>query len=143
MNSLELHHSGVTLLLSAVLPADYAKAYCPTHSFDILVDSRTVGHLRFRIGQSKQILFYSGQLAYGIHEEHRGNRYATKALRAVLPHCLEYFPEIYITCDPDNVASRKTIEAVNHRFLGEVEVPRNNPMYRQGHRKMRRYALTQ
>ena len=141
MRTLHLQNSEVTVSLSAVLRADYAKRYCPTHSFDILVDNVVVGAIRFRIGQSKHLLYYSGQIAYGIEAPYRGNRYATQALLAVLPHCFEYFPKIYVTCDPDNVASRRTIEAVSHEFLGLVEVPKNNPMYREGHRKKRRYVL--
>ena len=35
---------------------------------------------------------------------------------------------LYITCNPDNLASRKTCESLKGEFLGIVELPEDNDM---------------
>ena len=35
---------------------------------------------------------------------------------------------LYITCNPDNLASRKTCEYLQGEFLGVVELPEDNDM---------------
>ena len=55
------------------------------------------------------IMFYGGNIGYGINAEHRGNNYAGKACKLLFKlakkHSLDY---LYITCDPTNIASAKT-----------------------------------
>ena len=89
----------------------------------------------------KQILTYAGQIGYMVKEEYRGKRYATNALKAALPHCFQYFQSIFVTCDPDNIASIKTIESVPFKFHGIKKIPKTNIMYRLGMRKKRLYEL--
>jgi predicted acetyltransferase len=132
----------VALRLSKVTPGNYKKGWAPTHHFDILAHGTPVGKLRFRIGQSKHLRAYAGQIGYEIDEPYRGNRYATKALKAFLPHGFQYYRELYITCDVGNTPSRKTIEAVPHEYLGVSIVPKSNPMFKAGERRKRVYKLT-
>ena len=35
---------------------------------------------------------------------------------------------LYITCNPDNLPSRKTLEYLQGKFLGIVELPEGNDM---------------
>lgn len=138
---MNLVHKDISLELDSISPANYSTNFSPSENYSINYKSEKVGTLRFRIGQNKQLLFYAGQVGYEIEEAFRGNRYATKAMLAILPHCFKYFPSIFITCNEDNIASIKTIEALPHEFLGVVLIPRNNIMYAEGDRTKRRYRL--
>ena len=37
---------------------------------------------------------------------------------------------LYITCSPDNLASRKTLEYLQGEFIGVIELPEDNDMRR-------------
>ena len=42
---------------------------------------------------------------------------------------------LYITCNPENTASRKTCEYAGGVLEGVVDVPEDNDMYQRGERK--------
>jgi predicted acetyltransferase len=46
---------------------------------------------------------------------------------------------VILTCDPGNIASRKTIETLGGQFLGEVTIPPDDPAYLSGSRRRLRY----
>jgi len=141
MIGLEFEWEEIHIRLKRIIPGDYRHQLCPTHQFEVFRDWYLVGVINFRIGQSRQIMRYAGQIGYTIYEPFRGHRYATKALGALLPHGFAYFPTLFITCDPDHVASIRTIEAFPHDYHGIVEIPRSNRMYREGARAKRVYEL--
>lgn len=131
----------ITIVLNEIKQADYKKKFSPAHNFAIRAGDDTVGEIRFRIGQNKHLCNYAGQIGYDIDRRYRCNRYATKALKAILPHCFQYFPSLFITCNVDNIPSIKTIESVVHVYHGIVTIPKNTLMYREGNRKKRVYEL--
>jgi len=141
MKQLAYEWEEIRIRLKRIIPGDYQQQFCPTHQFDIFRDWHRVGIINFRIGQNRQILRYAGQIGYTIYEPFRGNRYATKALGALLLHGFQYFPTLYITCDPDHIASIKTIEAFPHHYHGIVRIPCSNRMFREGAREKRVYEL--
>jgi len=136
-----LKHRNLILEFTEVISADYKKNLCPAQHFKMMVKGVDVGHLNFRLGQNKQMLTYAGQIGYTVKEEYRGKRYATYALKAVLPHCFQYYQSIFVTCDTDNIASIKTIESVPFKFHGIKKIPKTNVMYGLGMRKKRLYEL--
>lgn len=75
--------------------------------YEIIEENDCVGHIVYRYGTDDQ-LKYSGHIGYTIDEEFRGHGYAYKALEELLG--LIEKKEVIITCDLDNIASRKTIE---------------------------------
>ena len=49
--------------------------------------------------------------------------------------------ELWITCNPDNLASRRTCELAGAEFMGIVDLPPDSDMYLEGERQKCRYLL--
>ncbi len=105
-----------------------------TYYFDIfLKGTRTrVGYIDLRMGYS-EFLYYLGNVGYRIYEEYRGNHYAYQACQLLFACAKDLqIPYLIITCSPDNVASKKTLEKLEGKYMGEKKVPISHPMYLQG-----------
>lgn len=137
--AMALHAEGVALGFSKmVVPLDRRQA--PYYHFRILVGTRDVGHINLRIGASEHVLRVVGHIGYGIRKRHRGKHYALLACQALAPFARTVANEMIITCDPDNHASRRTIERLVGGHPGErVAVPRADPHYRRGARTKLRF----
>jgi predicted acetyltransferase len=48
---------------------------------------------------------------------------------------------VWITCNPDNWASRRTCELAGAELVEIVDLPEDNDMYRKGKRRKCRYRL--
>ncbi len=48
---------------------------------------------------------------------------------------------LWITCDPENIASRRTCESAGARPIEIVELPPNCVIYQSGHPRKCRYRL--
>ena len=127
----------IRLILAGCIPADQSQARVPAYFLHIVEHGNDdpVGYIDIRIGDNEG-LFYGGHIGYRVYEDFRGNSYAEKACRLVVPiaiahgmHCLR------ITCNPDNLASKRTIEKLGARFIGIFPVPEYNDLYRQGDRE--------
>jgi tagatose 1,6-diphosphate aldolase len=115
---------GIRLVLERTREADPARKRVPAYCFFIVdVAGGTVGRCDLKIGYSDS-LYYSGHIGYEVFEEHRGHHYAAKACRLLFglakKHGMEY---LYITCDPDNLPSRRTCEYLGGKLLEIAEVP--------------------
>jgi len=101
-----------------------------------------VGLLSLRVGRSEWLERYAGPIGYVIAEPHRGNRYAARALRLVAPLAWRNgIVPTWITCNPDNLASRRTCELVGAELIETVALPPGNDMYDRGDRFKCRYRL--
>ena len=49
---------------------------------------------------------------------------------------------LWITCDPENIASRRTLELAGAKFVEIVDVPENCIIHRNGHPRKCRYRLS-
>ena len=87
-----------------------------------------MGACDLRIGYTDG-LYYGGHIGYSINKEYRGHHYAARACKLLFSlakkHDMRY---LYITCNPDNLPSRKTLEHLQGEFLGVVELPEDNDM---------------
>ncbi|MEW6754324.1 MAG: GNAT family N-acetyltransferase [Candidatus Latescibacterota bacterium] len=132
----------VDLVLWGQHASDAARGWVPSYDFRIVQHgTRTrLGSLSLRVGDTEHVRLYVGHIGYGIAPPHRGHRYAASACqivaRVALDHGLE---DLWITCNPDNLASRRTCEIIGARFVELVEVPRGSEMYRQGETRKCRY----
>ena len=75
----------------------------------------------------------------GVAAPQRGRRYALSACRALAPLARATRRELILTCDPDNLASRRTIELLGAVYLDEVAVPVDDPQYERGSRSKLRF----
>ena len=112
----------------------------PSCNFLILTDGGSeVGHINFRIGETEHVRICAGHIGFRIQEEFRGHGYALQACRAIAPFVFSVCDAVIITCDPDNQASRRTIERLGASFIDEVAVPKHDPHNQSGSRRKRRY----
>ena len=108
----------------------------------IVVADEVVGRMSLRLGDSEFFRLYAGQVGYRVDDRYRGHGYAAAALRALLPLAAEHgFEELWITCNPDNVASRRTLENAGAVLVATVALPPDNDMYARGEREKCRYRL--
>ncbi len=136
----DLSYGRVWLRFVEVIPGEPERGLVPYYHFRILtLDGSDVGHINFRVGGTEHVLLYAGHIGYEIEEEFRGHRYALQACRAIAPLVRSIYREVILTCDPDNVASRHTIERLGGEFMDEVSVPPRDPHYARGSRSKRRY----
>lgn len=132
----------VTLRFVRILPGDLSLGLVPAYHFCVGVEGVDVGHINFRVGHTPHVLISAGHIGFAIGELFRGHRYAWQSCRAIAAFVRTVYPSVIITCDPDNHASRRTIERLGASFLNEVPVPPEDPQYQRGSRFKRRYEWT-
>jgi tagatose 1,6-diphosphate aldolase len=85
---------------------------------------------------------YGNDIGYGVRPAVRGRRFAARAVRLIVPLAVRHgFSELWIACDPDNIASRRTCEAAGAEFE-IVDLPPEIDVYREGARQKCMYRLT-
>ncbi len=131
----------IDLLLERALPADHVKDYVPSYEFAIVLHGtdKKVGGICLRIGDNRNT-FYGGHIGYGVDEPYRGQGYAGKACLLLKPLARNYgLRELVITCNPDNLASRRICERLGLELESVVNLPDDNEMYQEGERQKCRY----
>jgi len=128
-----LKNDEIQLKLEKTVEGNVEKDWAPAYHFAICNKEGTkMGTCDLRIGHNDK-LYYGGNIGYRIEEEYRGNHYAGKACLLLFElarkHSLNY---VIITCNPDNVASRKTCEYVDGELLEVVELPEDSDMRERG-----------
>ena len=119
----------------------------PTYLFDICQksDGVAVGRCDLRLGHNT-FLYYSGNIGYRVYESFRGHHYAAHASRLLFSlarrHNMDW---LIITCNPDNLPSRRTCELLGGELLEIADVPADHELYELGERQkcIFRYDLSQ
>ena len=133
----------VSLRFERVVPGDPSRDLVPYCHFRIHnSDGSNVGHINFRVGDTEHVRLCAGHIGFGVDEPFRGHGYALQACRALAPFVRSVYEVVTITCDPDNCASKRTIEHLGAEFVDEVKVPVHDPSYQRGARVKRRYRWT-
>ena len=123
-------------------PGDERKGYVPAYWFDILLNGslEPIGQLDLRIGNTRHLVMYGGHVGYSIKEQHRGHNYAAKACNLIKNVAIDHgLKTLWITCNPDNYASRRTCEILGCELVEIVDLPEDTDMYRWGERQKCRY----
>lgn len=128
-----LKNDEIQLLLEKTVDGDETRNWVPAYHFAISSPSGAkMGKCDLRIGYNDN-LYYGGHIGYTVFPEYRGNHYAGKAclllFQLAQKHNMEY---LYITCNPDNYASRKTCEFAGGKLLKIAELPEGNDMRDNG-----------
>jgi tagatose 1,6-diphosphate aldolase len=130
----------VSLRFVGIVPGEPARGLVPSYKFLVVAaDGSEVGHINFRVGDTEHVRVCAGHIGFGIQKTFRGHGYALQACRAIAPFVFSVYDAVIITCDPDNEASRRTIERLGASFIDEVAVPAHDPHYQSGSRRKRRY----
>jgi predicted acetyltransferase len=130
----------VSLRFVRVIPGDPSCDFVPAYHFRILLsDGSDIGHINFRVGDTKHVRVCAGHIGFEILEPFRGHGYSLQACHAIAPFVRSIYDAVTITCDPDNQASRRTIEWLGASFADEVPVPPHDPHFQRGSRTKRRY----
>jgi predicted acetyltransferase len=134
----------LALVLAEKYPGDPAINYVPAYKFKLMLRDQPeeIGNIELRIGNTDSIVLYGGHIAYGVEPAYRGQHYAARACRLLLPLARSHgLATIWITCNPDNFASRRTCKLAGATLIEIVDLPEDNDMYQRGERQKCRYRL--
>lgn len=100
------------------------------------------GNINLRLNTTEAITRYAGHIGYEVFPDHRGHRYAAQAVKLLIPVANEYgINPLWITCDPENTASRRTLELAGAEYIETVPVMYNHAIFLAGHPRKCRYRL--
>jgi tagatose 1,6-diphosphate aldolase len=103
---------------------------------------RIIGGMGFRVGTTPEIETFSGNIGYHVYPAARGNRFAERACRLVFPLARRHgLDRIWITCNPDNLASRRTCERLGATLVDIVTIPLDHPFRSRGETAKCRYLI--
>ncbi|MBQ4167831.1 MAG: GNAT family N-acetyltransferase [Clostridia bacterium] len=138
----DLFTDEIALRLRKTAPAKPEKRWVPAYYFDIcLRDGTKIGSCDLRVGHNEKS-YIGGNIGYGIDEAHRGHRYAAKACGLLFKLAEKHgMDHLYITCDPENIASARTCEAAGGRLVEVADIPEDNEMYAEGKRRAAIYLF--
>jgi tagatose 1,6-diphosphate aldolase len=124
-----LRDDDLSLVLNECQPADMNGWRVPCYHFHMHTVGEYAGRIRLRIGWNDDVIRYAGQIGYAVEPAFRGRHYAERACRLIKPLARQHGLEaIWITCQPDNVASRRTLERLGAEYAGMLDVPPDYPL---------------
>ena len=142
MNPGDLRDGDLLLELACFAPHPVHKV--PTYHFRMVhaATAEELGSIRLRVGSTRHIEMYAGHVGYGVHAPYRGHRYATRSLCLLIPLAKRLgLNPLWITCDPENFASRRSLELSGAQFVEVVNVPEDCVIHQSGHPQKCRYRL--
>jgi predicted acetyltransferase len=132
------------LVLVERSPEDPASEWAPAYRFEMRRNGspKRIGSIDLRVGDTPYLRMYGGHIGYNVDKEYRGNHYAARACRLILPLARQHgMKTLWITCNPDNWASRRTCELLGAELVEIVDLPETSDMYLLGERQKCRYRL--
>jgi RimJ/RimL family protein N-acetyltransferase len=101
-----------------------------------------IGNINLRLQSTPHVVRYAGHIGYDVHPEHRGHHYAAQAVRLLIPVAQQHrIDPVWITCDPENTASRRSCELAGAEYVETVAVLARNAIFLPGHPRKCRYRL--
>ncbi|HSV14470.1 MAG TPA: GNAT family N-acetyltransferase, partial [Tepidisphaeraceae bacterium] len=129
-------------------PGDTKRGLSPSYHFwmrlgdDAAPPVTIAGGIGLRIGNTPNIVQYVGHFGYQVYPPARGHHLAERACRLLLPLARRHgLDELWITCNPDNIASRRTCERLGATLVNIVPVPKDHELYSRGDYQKCRYRL--
>jgi predicted acetyltransferase len=87
------------------------RAYVPWTELWMIDEDEVVGRISLRHDLNELLFTWGGHIGYAVRPSARRRGHATSALTGILEVCRERgIDPVLVTCDVDNVASRRTIE---------------------------------
>lgn len=140
----QLVDGDLELVVVAKTPGDDSREWAPAYAFEMrLTGTATrVGDINLRIGNMDKIVLYGGHIGYNVDPAHRGHHYAARSCRLLFPLARRHgINPLWITCSPENTASRRTCERAGGTLVEIVDLPEDNDMYQEGERRKCRYRF--
>ena len=138
----ELREGDLLLRLASAEPHEIHKALSYRFLMIHAVTGEELGALNLRVGSTPHLERYAGHIGYTVYADYRGHHYAARAVRLLAPVARKLGLEtVWITCDPGNTASRRTLEIAGATFVEVVDVPADCIIHQSGHPKKCRYRL--
>ncbi len=138
-----LRDGEIYLKLYRTITAADAKVHAPVYVFNIcLINTEIiVGEINLRVGENSSI-FYNGNIGYEVIEQYRGNHVALKASKLIISLAKQHnMKALLITCNPDNLASRRTCELMGAKLLQIADLPQDSELYLEGERQKCIYRI--
>ncbi len=138
-----LSDNEIDLIINIKKPANEELGFVPTYHYYIKKHGMNdvIGQIDIRIGHNSNT-FYGGNIGYGIDEDFRGKGYASKAVMLLMEVAKKHnMKKVIITCNPDNIASKKTAEKAGATLLETVDLPEDNDMYKSGEKQKCIYEI--
>jgi predicted acetyltransferase len=139
-----LRDGDLRLELDRYLEADSEREWLPTYHFNMMRAglSEVIGSINLRIGNPERVILYRGHIGYSVKPEYRGHHFAARSVRLLMPLAAAHgLNPVWITCDPDNLSSRRTCELAGAELVETIDVPADEEMYQRGIRQKCRYRL--
>jgi tagatose 1,6-diphosphate aldolase len=100
------------------------------------------GGISLRIGHTTDLELYYGHIGYHVYPPARGHHYAARSCRLLFELARHHgLRPLWITTDPENIASRRTCELIGGILVDIVDVPRHHVLYARGQRRKCRYRI--
>lgn len=132
------------LVLVETTPGNVVRGWAPVYRFEMRSPGvpLAMGEIDLRIGNSENIVRYFGHIGYGVLPAFRGRRYAARSCRLLFDLARAHgLDRLWITCNPENRASRRTCMLIGGRLIDTVELPKTHELYLRGDRYKCRYRI--
>lgn len=105
-----------------------SKGDIATSTYWLIAKEEVVGVFRLRHQEDE----FAGHIGYDISPEHRNRGYGQKILKFALEKAVDFgLKEVILTCNTENVASKKIIEKSKGEYLGDIfDEEENEHLYR-------------
>ncbi|MFN8490490.1 MAG: GNAT family N-acetyltransferase [Caldilineaceae bacterium] len=132
----------LTLVLTEKRPGNSVLDFAPAYKFRMMLTGHNIeiGAIDLRISNSHHILMYAGHIGYSVYPAYRGHHYAARGVLLLLSLARSHdLNPLWITCNPDNFASRRSCELAGFEMVEIVDLPPGTDMYLEGERQKCRY----
>ena len=132
------------ILIKTIPPETNPIDFVPVYKFEMRHTGtvKKLGDFNFRVANTEDIILYAGHFGYSVVEKYRGHRYAARSCQLLFPLAIKHrVNPIWITCNPDNLASRRTCEVAGGKLIEVIDLPTDNDQYLDGNRQKCRYRF--
>lgn len=138
MCSKDIDYLNKKLLIDKELRLTFSqKDYCsapddniPVYTFKMtdINSSQEMGGINLRVGITENIELYRGNIGFTVFESFRGHHYAGKSCLLLIPFLKTFdFRSIWLRCNTDNIASKKTLEYIGAIYVDTTIIAEDSP----------------